>query len=114
MIEGRHKYLSTAWLEHFHCTDKQIQMRGVAEALKVKLKLLASARICVLNVGKAIQSCQQLSGVDIEVWLLGEPDDPSHTGIYGHKDIEADPDPSAILSRLVKPADVFCVPADLL
>ena len=86
----------------------------MAEAFDPKLTLRASGRICVLNVGKAIRKCQQQSGVDIEVWLLGETDDPSHTGVYGYKDSQSDPDPSDVLARLVKPKDVYCVPQDLL
>ena len=108
-------YLSTAWMEYFHCTDKETQLREVAKAFGAKRTLRASGRICVLNVREAIQACQQRSGVDIEVWLLGDdPDDPSHTGIYGYKDIEANPDPTVVLSQLVKTEDVLCVPSDLL
>ena len=114
MIGDNHCFLSTAWLEHFHSTDKQMQRRGVAEALDAKLTLKASGRICVLNVGKAIRKCQQQSGVDIEVWLLGETDDPSHTGVCGYKDAQADPYPTEVLARLVKSKDVYCVPQDLL
>ena len=113
MIEGDHEYLSTAWLEYFHSTDRDVQMRGVAEALDAKLTLRPSGRIGVLNVGDAIQACQQQSRINIEVWLLGESDDPSHTGIYGYTDVQVDPDPPAVLSRLVKSQDVFCVPQDL-
>ena len=114
MIADNHDFLSTAWLEHFHCIDRQIQMRGVAESLDAKLTLKGSGRIWVLNVGQAIQRCQQQSRVDIEVWLLGETDDPSHTGVYGYKDSQADPDPTDVLARLVKSKDVYCVPQDLL
>lgn len=114
MILDHHDFFSTAWLEYFHYTDRQKQMRGVAEALAAKLTLKASGRMCALNVGKAIQACLQRSGVEIEVWLLGEVDDPSHTGIYGYKGVQADPDPTVILSRLVKSEDVFCVSQDLL
>lgn len=110
MIEEDHDFLSTAWLEHFHGSDRFIQIDGVARALDAKLTLRSSGRICVLNVGKAVSECYKQAGVDIEVWLLGEIDDPSHTGIFGHKDIYAEPDPSEILSRLVKEEDVYCVP----
>ncbi len=89
-------------------------MQGVAEALDAKLTLRPSGRIGVLNVGEAIQACQQQLRINIEIWLLGECDDPSHTGIYGYKDVQVDPDPSAVLSRLVKSQDVFCVPSDLI
>lgn len=114
MIEGDHEYLSTAWLEYFHSTDRDVQMRGVAEALDAKLTLRPSGRIGVLNVGEAIQTCQQQLRINIEVWLLGESDDPSHTGIYGYKDAQVDSDPPAVLSRLVKSQDVFSVPPDLI
>ena len=113
VIEDHHDFLSTAWLEYFHCTDGEIQMRGVAEAFDSKLTLRASGRICVLNVGEAVQECLQKSDVDIEVWLLGQTNDPSHTGICGYKNIQVDPDPAGVLARLVKPKDVFCVPEDL-
>lgn len=114
MIEGDHEYLSTAWLEYFHSTDRDVQMRGVAEALDAKLTLRPSGRIGVLNVGEAIQACQQQSRVNIEVWLLDESDDPSHTGIYGYKDVQFNLDPPAVLSRLVKSQDIFRVPTDLI
>ena len=114
MIEDDEDFFSTAWLEYFHRSDRCVQIEGVARAFDAKLTLRRSGRICVLNVGKAVLECREKIGVDIEIWLLGEADDPSHTGIFGYKDIETEPDTTEILARLVGIDDVYPVPQELL
>ena len=40
--------------------------------------------IIVLKVGLAVDSCKTSLGIDLKFWVLGEADDPSHTGIFGY------------------------------
>ena len=77
-------YLSTNWLEYFHNSERQSQIAGVHRALADKgFHVRASASFAVLNVGVTIVVCKNALNLDIQILTLGEPHDPSHTGIYG-------------------------------
>ena len=78
-------YLSTNWLEHFHATDRPAQLDGVRQALAGKgFRMSRAARFAVLNVGAAVDLSRDLLDAPLRFIALGEPHDPSHTGIYGY------------------------------
>ena len=85
MLRPGEEYLSTNWLEHFHATDRPAQLDGVRQALAGKgFRMSRAARFAVLNVGAAADMCRDLLDAPIRFIALGEPQDPSHTGIYGY------------------------------
>ena len=78
-------YLSTNWLEYFHAADRPAQLDGVRQALAGKgFRMSRAARFAVLNVGAAADRCRDLLDAPLRFIALGEPHDPSHTGIYGY------------------------------
>lgn len=81
------EYLSANWLEYFHDSDRPEQLAGVRQALAAKgFRMARAARFAVLNVGAAVSRCQELLDTPIRFIALGDPHDPSHTGIYGYAD----------------------------
>ena len=81
------EYLSANWLEYFHDSDRPAQLAGVRQTLAGKgFRMARAARFAVLNVGGAVHRCQELLDTPIRFIALGDPHDPSHTGIYGYAD----------------------------
>ena len=95
------EYLSTNWLEYFRNLDRQSQIAGVRRALTDKgFRIMPSAAFAVLNVGDATDACQTELNRSIQFVALGEPHDPSHTGIFGYT--IADTDTAAALAKTVR------------
>ena len=85
MLRPGEAYLSANWLEYFHADDRPAQLDGVRRALAGKgFRMSRAARFAVLNVGVAVDACRDLVEAPIRFIALGEPQDPSHTGIYGY------------------------------
>ena len=83
-LRPNEEYLSANWLEYFHAADRPAQLAGVRQALAGKgFRMARAARFAVLNVGAAISICQESLDTPIRFIALGDPRDPSHTGIYG-------------------------------
>ena len=108
MLRPGEAYLSANWLEHFHDSDRAVQIAGVRRALTAKgFQLRRAARFAVLNVGDAIATCRAgCPDANLRIVALGETHDPSHTGIYG----VAPPNNvavAALLAAAVAPDDVY-------
>ncbi len=100
------EFLSTNWLEHFHGSDRQVQIAGAQQALTDKgFRIRRNAAFAVLNVGAAMTACQSELNVNIRIAALGESRDPSHTGIFGYS--ANDTDVAAVLARQVKLEEVY-------
>ena len=82
-------FLSTNWLEHFHPSDRQLQVSGVCRTLEGKgFRVNPNGGFAVLNVGVATQA---VSSARLNFVLLGQTSDLSHVGVFGipgdHADI---------------------------
>lgn len=100
--DGEH-YLSTSWLEYFHGSDRSIQVSRACQDLRKKRTVKRGDPLIVLNVGIAVSTCKA-QDLDIQFINFGEPDDPSHTGIYG---LTRASDAARILAQSVRPAEVY-------
>ena len=81
MLRYGEQYLSANWLEHFHKTDRLIQMSEVRNVLASKgFRVNRNGRFAVLNVGVTME---QVGDTPLRFILLGTPGDPSHIGIFG-------------------------------
>ena len=98
--------MSANRLEHFHASDRNLQISALREALQAKgWHLQRSGRFAVLNVGATKERCRQ--SLDLEVWFINlrEQRDPSHTGIFG---LEINPGEAArLLARSVNSNEVY-------
>ena len=84
LLRNDEPFLSTNWVEYFHPSDRGIQILAVRDSLIAKDRTVKPNDLfIVLNVGVATNSCKARLGLDLRFVTLGEPDDPSHTGIYG-------------------------------
>lgn len=82
LLRTGEQFLSVNWLEHFHESDRTIQISGVRNALSGKgFRVNRHGRLAVLNVGAAIR---RVSDMPLRFVPLGTPGDPSHTGIFGY------------------------------
>lgn len=100
------EYLSTNWLEFFHDSHRLLQILGVRQALVDKgFRVRPNASFAVLNVGAAVALCRNTLDLDIQFIALGEPHDPSHTGIFGYAEQNAVV--AALLAGLVNPREVY-------
>ena len=100
------EYLSTNWLEYFHDSHRLLQIVGVRQALVDKgFRVRPNASFAVLNVGAAVARCRSTLKFDIQFIALGEPHDPSHTGIFGYTAQNAAV--AALLAELVSPGEVY-------
>ena len=99
-------YLSTNWLECFHPSDRRLQINGVIRSLRAKsFNVRNNASFAVLNVGVAINDCQRQLNLELRFVVLGDRQDPSHTGIYGYAQHNAKT--AAVLAKSVNPGDVY-------
>lgn len=81
-------FLSTNWLEYFHPLDRQLQIPSVRRALEGKgFRVNRNGGFAVLNVGNATQA---VSGASLSFVLLGQTSDPSHAGVFGISEDDAD------------------------
>ena len=60
-----------------------------------------NAYFVALNVGTSVVVCR--SKLDLDIWFatVGQPDDPSHTGIYGMEDLTIE-EKTAVAAALAK------------
>ena len=108
-LRDSENYVSTNWLEHFHPADRPFQLDCLRQSLKRKLNIGRNARLAVLNVETAVVACKSKLSLDIRFITLDDPDDPSHTGIYGMAALTAEDKASAAtaLAKSVKPDAVY-------
>ena len=105
LLRPGEEYLSTNWLEHFHDSDRQIQIAGVRRALTDKgFRVNRTGVFTVLNVGAAADACLTRLNLEIAFITLGEFHDPSHTGIFGYT--ERNTDAADLLAKSVNPNDI--------
>ena len=101
------EYLSTNWLEHFHQSERPIQLAGVRQSLSRNLTLSRNGKLAVLNIGASTALCKSKAQVDIQFRTTGEPDDPSHTGIYGYNKPTRNAKVATVLADAVKANEVY-------
>ncbi len=100
------EYLSTNWLEIFHGSERSAQIDGVRRALSDKgFRINRNAVFATLNVGITTAQCRIDLNLDIEFVALGESHDPSHTGIYGYAERNAEA--AELLASIVSPQEVY-------
>ena len=111
LLRNAESYVSVNWLEYFHPSDRAIQLTAVRRSLIEKGRTVKSNDLLiVLNVGVATERCKAKLGLDLGFITLGEPDDPSHTGIYGIRGNIVNA--ASELAASVSPAEIYT--ADLL
>lgn len=107
---NREEYISVNWLEYFSGTrNKSEQVKRIRSDIQKSgsLRLAASGKFAVLNVGKTkerILSALRVS-LTIEHWPLDN--NPSHGGIRYDRNTELDNQIPFELSRLVSRKDIF-------
>ena len=75
-------YVSMDWLENLHPNHRTTQLQRARQALKRrKVGLGATAMLAVCAVQEVQTACAN-EGISISISTTGDPDDPSHTGIY--------------------------------
>jgi hypothetical protein len=85
MMRETEEYLSVNWLEVLKSPSRASQIRDLQELYTKKLKVGATARIAILNVGTLRGKVERESPNSRLLRVLHEPeepDDPSHAGIY--------------------------------
>ena len=85
MLREGEEYLSVNWLEELKGPSRASQIRDLQELYTKKLKVGATARIAILNVGTLRTKVERESPDSRLLRVLHEPeepDDPSHAGIY--------------------------------
>ena len=85
MMRETEEYLSVNWLEVLKSPSRASQIRDLQELYTKKLKVGATARIAILNVGTLRSKVERESPDSRLLRVLHEPeepDDPSHAGIY--------------------------------
>jgi hypothetical protein len=85
MMRETEEYLSVNWLEELKRPSRASQIRDLQEVYNKKLKVGATARIAILNVGTLRSKVQRESPDSRLLRVLHEPEepgDPSHAGIY--------------------------------
>jgi hypothetical protein len=79
---GPEKFVSVDWLEHFQGSTRQ-QLDQIRNALQERRrKVSRSGGFAVVNVFDT-KTAGLNNGRTLRVRTTGEPDDPSHSGIYG-------------------------------
>lgn len=107
LLRPREEYLSTNWLEYFHESERDVQLGNVRNLLSGKLALASNGRLAILNVAVAVALCQSKEQVHVRFFVLGDRDDPSHTGIYGYAERNKNARVAAVLASAVKPDEVY-------
>jgi hypothetical protein len=85
MLREGEEYLSVNWLEELKGPSRASQIRDLRGLYSKKLKVGATARIAILNVGTLRTKVERESPDSRLLRVLHEPeepDDPSHAGIY--------------------------------
>ena len=76
------EYLSVRWLEYLKQGDRLSEIREVRRFLSESMRLGATARIGVLNVGEVCTYVEEATGLSIRVLHEPVPGDLSHSGIH--------------------------------
>ncbi|MDA2933375.1 hypothetical protein MYX82_03425 [Acidobacteria bacterium AH-259-D05] len=85
MLREKEEYLSVNWLECLHNSDRNRQIHDLRRVLEGKgFSLGKTAIIAVLNVDEVIDHVQQTVNRTIDVLHEPEPEDPSHSGVFGY------------------------------
>lgn len=85
MLREGEGYLSVNWLEELRRSNRLSEIRDLQRLYATKLRVGASARIAVLNVGNVRNKVQSESPDRRLLRVQHEPEepvDPSHAGIY--------------------------------
>ena len=91
LLRAGEDFLSTNWLEYFHPTNRQLQVAAVQDALESKgFRVGRNGRFAILNVDTVVQQVYRACNVLLNFRLLGQPNDPSHTGIFGYSTDDTD------------------------
>jgi len=85
MLRDTEEYLSVNWLEELKRLDTPSQIHELQELYSKKLKVGATAKIAILNVGAFRSKVTRETSDGRLLHVLHEPEigDPSHAGIYG-------------------------------
>jgi hypothetical protein len=85
MLRSSEVYLSVNWMEELKQPDRNTQIRELQDLYSRKLKVSATARIAILNVGAFRNKVAHESSDGRSLQVIHEPefDDPSHSGVYG-------------------------------
>ena len=89
MLKSGEEYLSVNWLESLKVSGRDAQLAEVRRC--IRLKLGATARLAVLNVGSSREYVRENSLDDHKILFIHEPittrnaEDASHSGIYNTK-----------------------------
>ena len=75
-------YVSMDWLECLHPHHRTTQLQRVRQALKQRGMCLGATAMLAVSDVRAIHAACANKGISITIQTTGEPDDPSHTGIY--------------------------------
>lgn len=104
---GWEEYLSVNWLEWFPHRDRPDQLQALRALLAGKLRIRASQRLGVLNVGRMREHVRTTATDRRNVRVLHEPEsgDESHAGIHGVQPAEE------IIGELIAEAVQEVVPA---
>ena len=85
MMRETEEYLSVNWLEELKSPSRASQIRDLQKLYTKKLKVGATARIAILNVGTLRTKVERESPDSRLLRVLHEPEEPddlSHAGIY--------------------------------
>lgn len=75
-------YLSVEWLESLNQESRNEAIAEVIAILSGKLRLGATAKLAVLNVGHVCRYVREASMYSIRFVHEPEPEDPAHSGIH--------------------------------
>ena len=84
MVRKDEESLSVNWLEFLNCSSKESQVAELQNIYSRTLKVRASSKIAVINVGEVREKvlAESLDRPNLEVLHDPQVDDPSHSGIY--------------------------------
>jgi hypothetical protein len=87
MLRTNEDSLSVNWLEFLNCSNRESEICRIREIYSNKLKVRASAKIAILNVGEVRKKVMTESPDSRNIEVRHNPliDDPSHSGIYNLK-----------------------------
>ncbi len=107
---NREEYISVNWLEYFSGTrNKSEQVERIRKNIQESgsLRLAASGKFAVLNVGKTKERIFDAMRISLAIEHRPLKDNPSHGGIRYDRSIESDNQIAFELSRLTNREDIF-------
>ena len=75
-------YVSMDWLENLHPHHRTTQLQRARQALRRRKMGVGSTAMLAVCAVQDVQTACADAGVPISIKTTGDPDDPSHTGIY--------------------------------